>query len=768
MSQRVTAKEPADIASPVRRTRALSRPREGALSFLEAFAEPIADPSHLCRHPDLARRAEPADPQADLAPTVTRMKLLRQLALWPLLAAFGCTNVALQPIAGQDTAVDDHLQIHTTFCTQKPNPSDFPVKVLFIVDQSGSMCISDPPGSQSPPIGSLCEQYCQQPAILNNPQVAPGCATNNAQPARVLALHQIINNFMAQNAAVSGNPALQPIQVGIVPFETNVQNTWPGNGLTYQAPGGDIDSFIDNLQSTLGNGTDYQGVLDYARTAMSTDMEATKKNNPDVLPRSRYVVVFLTDGTPYPRCTSTQTFDGGLPNADYANYDPFNSPWLTWMDDPNPPDAYCLSQPSGTVDTGKSQNGQPPGVSGYSFGTDRNQNYQIFDIVNQMMSLKNEYHVAAVNLDTVLLLNPLAVQLCGLICEDVYGSYPGLNVSQFSQATFSVASYLLARMANIGNGVFQAFTNGQIQDLSLAGLDYASFASPNVMKNLFVQSLSTIPTPTGRVFDSDGEGLPDSVDNPYTDHTTPFNPDSDNDGFDDLFEVNHATEGFNPAVPDLRGCPASPGGCSCNDTDGDGLSGCAEAFLGTSQGITDSDADGIPDGLEVRYGFDPLTHDDFAHQDTDGDGISDLDEFRANTDPTVADSQLYATDGYQYAIKATTQPDNSVCYDVTISNLKLFEVPSQNGFDGFNLFKIWFDQAPQSILDSDYGVWNVACAWASYQPPSYRVPQGPLLDMSVDANGNSCPSPGCYWLTTDRLTTPGSYIGTASCAGVSP
>ncbi len=99
--------------------------------------------------------------------------------------------------------------------------------------------------------------------------------------------------------------------------------------------------------------------------------------------------------------------------------------------------------------------------------------------------------------------------------------------------------------------------------------------------------------------------------------------------------MNHASEGFNPAVPDPRGYPANPN-CDLNDTDGDGLSTCAEQYLGTDVGIVDSDSDGIPDGLEVRYGFDPLHHDDFAHQDTDGDGISDLDEFRANTDPTVA------------------------------------------------------------------------------------------------------------------------------------
>ena len=157
--------------------------------------------------------------------------------------------------------------------------------------------------------------------------------------------------------------------------------------------------------------------------------------------------------------------------------------------------------------------------------------------------------------------------------------------------------------------------------------------------------------------------------------TSPYVQDSDGDGFDDLFEVNHRNQGFNPDVPDPRGVPLNKN-CDISDTDGDGLSTCAEQYLGTDVGIVDSDADGIPDGLEVRYGFDPTHHDDFAHQDSDGDGISDLDELRANTDPTIADAQLYATDGYQYAVKSTVQPNNSVCYDITITNLKLFEVQS--------------------------------------------------------------------------------------------
>jgi len=661
-------------------------------------------------------------------------------AVSPWLAAFvflaACSNTFLEPLPKNSNTVDDLLSLRGTVCTEPPDPSNFPVKVVFIVDQSGSMCISDPPGSQGMQAG-LCEQFCSLPGIVANPQDVPGCATTNPRPGRVQALLDIIAQFRMINAQYA-NP---PIRVTILPFETNVsQSTWPGNDqfAPPDGPGGSTDTFIEGLQTQLGNGTDYQGVLDYAKTLITSDVLAQAQ---EALPRTRYVIVFLTDGTPYPRCTANPN----LPTVDYANYDPFNHPELTWEDDPM---SYCQ--------TATGNKNDPREVSGYVKGTDRNQNYQLFDIVDKIMALKQEFNIGDINFDTILLLNPKAVEDCGLMCQDVYGAYPGLSPAQFAQATFYVASWTLQQMSKRGNGVFQAFTNGQVANLSLGGLDYTSLASQNVMKNFYVQSMTSLPTPSGRVFDSDGDGLPDTLDNAFTYGTSPFKTDSDSDCFDDLFEVNHKTEGFNPAVPDSRGCLQGPPACLCQDTDGDGLSNYAEAYLGTNSGIMDSDYDGIPDGLEVRYGFNPLTHHDFAAMDTDGDGISDWEEFKANTDPRVADAQLSVQDGYRYQFTATQQANGAICYDYLVSNVRMLQTPSASGLDGYNLYKIFFDEAPQSILDKDYGVWHTACAWGQYSPPGYRVPAGPEIDLTP-AN----------WVTPDKLTQyPIDYRN--HCAGQAP
>ena len=93
----------------------------------------------------------------------------------------------------------------------------------------------------------------------------------------------------------------------LVPFGTNVKNVWPPVADRASASPGRsaIDTYIANLQAQLGKGTDYQGALSYAYGSHRRRHRVTSVNNPQLLPRTRYVVVFLTDGTPYPRCAAT-------------------------------------------------------------------------------------------------------------------------------------------------------------------------------------------------------------------------------------------------------------------------------------------------------------------------------------------------------------------------------------------------------------------------------------------------------------------------------
>src|SRR5689334_7493060 len=76
------------------------------------------------------------------------------LALAVLLFV-GCTNVPVEPLKKSSLSLDDKLTITGRVCTRPPDPNGFPVKVLFIIDKSGSMCVSDPPGSQG--VNNICE-----------------------------------------------------------------------------------------------------------------------------------------------------------------------------------------------------------------------------------------------------------------------------------------------------------------------------------------------------------------------------------------------------------------------------------------------------------------------------------------------------------------------------------------------------------------------------------------------------------------------------------
>lgn len=610
----------------------------------------------------------------------------------------GCTDSLVEPLSQEQELLDDRLTLTGSICTARANPSGFPVKVVLVIDQSGSMCVSDPPGAQEAP--GFCEQVAD---LLLPPGVRP-------EPARVRALRRLVDQFREQ----------PNVQISIAPFETNVKGVWPqGGGQRFARPDDSLDTYIGNLQAQLGKGTDYQGAISYAYGLIASDINELSSTNPEVLPRTRYVVVFLTDGTPYPRCSA---------NDNLSVYATPDSPDLTWEDSSSAVEFCNLLDPD-----------SPDNIDGFEPGTDRNQNYQLFSYVNRLMELKDQYNVGDIRMHTVLLFNEESVRRCGPICQDIYGTYPGTPQAEYPQAAKKIASWLLKRFADIGNGVYQEFNDTQeINNMGLGALDYSSFASRNVLKTLMVQSLSAMPGEDHRELDTDGDGLGDEQDNNFKLQTNAYVQDSDGDCLDDGFEARRKDQGFKPANDlDARGCdPDSPLtlDCVCRDTDGDGLSQYAESYLQTRAGLVDSDGDGVPDSLEARYGLDPRAP-NVSGIDTDGDGIPDDQELRADSDPTRRDEAFYERFGYQYEVKVTEKRANgSTCYDFTVSNLQLVTPPNRSGVQqGYNLFKVWFAEAPESGVATDYGVWRTACAWAQYAPPSLRVPLGPELTLE-DAN----------------------------------
>ena len=104
--------------------------------------------------------------------------------------------------------------------------------------------------------------------------------------------------------------------------------------------------------------------------------------------------------------------------------------------------------------------------------------------------------------------------------------------------------------------------------------------------------------------DSDGDGVPDSVDNcplvPNADQT-----DTDGDGFGDACDADDDGDGVDDGVDN---CPLVPN-ADQTDTDGDGFGDACDA---------DDDGDGVDDGVDNC----PLVP-NASQTDTDGDGIGD-------------------------------------------------------------------------------------------------------------------------------------------------
>jgi hypothetical protein len=197
---------------------------------------------------------------------------MRGLSVLLVLGLAACSEASLYQVEPKPQVRDDRLTVHGQFCTEVPSPTEFPVRILFIVDISQSMNVTDP---------------------VPNP-----CPTGACFTRRATAVEEVLNTYTPGNG----------VEYGLITFESSVaiqtkDATGTLGGFTDSAD--EVKVRLPALNVAVGE-TNYVGALDTAYTMLQQDMIALSAT---ARSRARYVIVFISDGLPSPR-----TVEHGMPD----------------------------------------------------------------------------------------------------------------------------------------------------------------------------------------------------------------------------------------------------------------------------------------------------------------------------------------------------------------------------------------------------------------------------------------------------------------------
>ncbi len=681
---------------------------------------------------------------------------MRQVILVLLGLGLACSDVRLEYPDEEEllAAVDNELNITGSYCTSAAGDVEYPVKIFFIIDGSGS------------------QQFTDQ----------------NRQ--RVIAVEQAINTLLPLgntyfkvavfNASVSGTPA-------------NYEQDPDGPaGPIFTRSTSDLIAALGNL-AEADSLTDYQGALSYAYVALSTDMSFTP---PVELARTKYVIIFVSDGIPDPQCTIGlgNDFDPVNPtepyllceNVDFMNcimkrdcgiaggtecpaqgYDDGCGYGAAVCNDLCAPDPdYCTANEFGCLIPPIFGNLTGDGLQG---GGDYNQPYQILQKVQEIMDLQDRYNVGEIRLHAGLVFDPMADPAVIAIFGDA-----------------SQAAPLMQQVAEIGTGQYMEFYGGDAIDF--LNINYDSIKQQRVVRGFFADNLALRMRAHGLEVDTDFDGLTDAEEQELG--LDPTQRDTDRDGYSDLLEVRMAGFSFDPrdpclppiddamgdgriragtcSPPDIQTDPNQPlatrkvacnysdlfltNGCStafgtCSDTppfyfadyDRDGLHDCEERILGTLYDVPDSDHDGVPDLQEFIFGTDPRRWDNDT--DFDKDGLPNGLEVEWHLNPLLPQSDQEARARYRYDRPETGKTlDGRSCFDFAVRRIQLGYTqdsgslpPALSGV-GYNEIRLYLLENMADNLSGPPLI-RTACVRAQYVPPTRKVPStGAVILSESDFN----------------------------------
>jgi len=424
------------------------------------------------------------------------------------------------------------------------------------------------------------------------------------------------------------------------------------------------------LESALANSvasgqSDLQGALATALRVLEQDMVYASQG---ALVRSTYEIILIGEGTPDPICQ--------------AGCDNDSSCW-----------GYCDGLVEPELIEGLFVDLTPCGA----YNTDE----QILGYADAIAALGETYGVDALRLHTMYFYSE----------PDAY--LPPM-CSGIPETDSEVGGALYAQIAEHGGG--EALSLNVAEDLVLPAVEVHPDETLYVTRALAILhawNLSSGP-------DSDGDGLLDGEER--TAGTDPLALDTDGDGFRDLLEQRLSTDGWDPLDPAL---PA----LECEDpvdSEGDRLTDCEEAFLGTDWRVFDSDFDLIADGEEIARGTDPL-RDDMA-LDADLDGLNNGQEIATGMNPRVPDAERWA----DVANRILVQEQGEGCYELVVENVDLATT------EGLSPDEVGWNTILVQMVEEDPGV----------PPPEYTQPRAACVRARL-LDGVRDPASGTVTLTDE-------------------
>lgn len=652
----------------------------------------------------------------NIVPTVAPLVLIVVTVFGLSFMTGSCTEAKLEPIPAPPTHRDDKLQLDGGLCTLEPDTLVFPVRVLFVVDTSVSMRVTDPP----------------DPAT--------------GETSRERAVREAWSSLLDQGA--------RGVRFGMIRFSAQAQPMTPtdldGDGLadTYFTSDRTLLDIATAGLGTTERTTNYINALGEAYFEIRTELQRADQES---LPLSKYIVIFLSDGVPDTdqsdsRQNSRQEILGEvrqlreLADTFRVGTFEFHTAFLSTGQLALDEAARDLLSDMAEVGGGNFRS--------FPSGEELNFLFVDFTVLRRVFTLRT---LGAVNLNTVQDLEQIPPPAPPMIPDMGMGDADmGFDMSMPDMA----GPDGLALAPNInpwqyvdvdGNGRLECGeplvdtdgdgladvtelriqTNPFLRDTDDDGLnDYLEWQlrDDGLDPNDPTDSPCYVPSPCidedgdglcACVLDSTGDGVCDCVNDPDVDCVEADRDcvDEDEDGFCDC--------------PDADG----DGFCDYEDRDGDSLHDCEEIFYGTSQLGVDTDADGIPDFVETRFQTSPAEHD--VLDDIDSDSTPNGVEILSNTNPNCKDTTLRSRMAYRYDVRELGIFGSQTCYEFDISNVTLVPTLNREGDgypgNGWNRILLYAGEVPFDDPNS-FATFRVACVMAQYNPegnfkspPSGRV-----------------------------------------------